>query len=89
VWRKSYEQMVDYVATHVELALALGFSQRTPEGQLRTISKGQYWERRAALGLLPFVFFFLGLVGQLIAPGRNYRFCPDRGLDPAVGLVSR
>jgi hypothetical protein len=62
VWRKSYEQIVDYVATHAELALALGFSQRT-------ISKGQYWERRAALGLLPFLFFFLGLVGQLIRLG--------------------
>jgi hypothetical protein len=69
VWRKSYEQMVDYVATHAELALALGFSQRTPEGQLRTISKGQYWERRMALGLLPFLFFFLGLVGQLMRLG--------------------
>ncbi len=62
VWRKSYEQIVDYVATHAGLAVALGFSQRT-------ISKGQYWERRAALGLLPFLFFFLGLVGQLIRLG--------------------
>ena len=62
VWRKSYEQIVDYVATHAGLALALGFKQRT-------ISKGQYWERRAALGLLPFLFFFLGLVGQLIRLG--------------------
>jgi hypothetical protein len=69
VWRKSYEQMVDYVATNTELALVLGFSQLTPEGQLRTISKGQYWERRAALGLLPFLFFFLGLVGQLMRLG--------------------
>lgn len=62
VWRKSYEQIVDYVATHAELAIALGFT-------LRTISKGHYWERRAALGLLPFLFFFLGLVGQLIRLG--------------------
>jgi len=62
VWRKSYEQIVDYVATHAELAQALGFTQRT-------ISKGQYWERRAALGLLPFLFFFLGLVGQLMRLG--------------------
>jgi hypothetical protein len=69
VWRKSYEQMVDYVITHAELALALGFTQRTPKGELRTISKGQYWERRAALGLLPFLFFFLGLVGQLMRLG--------------------
>ena len=62
VWRKSYEQIVDYVATHPKLALALGFTQST-------ICKGRYWERRAALGLLPFLFFFLGLVGQLIRLG--------------------
>jgi hypothetical protein len=62
VWRKSYEQIVDYVATHPELALALGFTQGT-------ICKGRYWERRMALGLLPFMFFFLGLVGQLIRLG--------------------
>ncbi len=62
VWRKSYEQIVDDVATHSELALTLGFTQGT-------ISKGQYWERRAALGLLPFLFFFLGLVGQMIRLG--------------------
>jgi hypothetical protein len=62
VWRKSYEQIVDYVATHPALAQALGFTQGT-------ICKGRYWERRAALGLLPFLFFFLGLVGQLIRLG--------------------
>ncbi len=62
VWRKSYEQIVDYVATHPELALALGFPQAT-------ICKGRYWERRMALGLLPFLFFFLGLAGQLIRLG--------------------
>lgn len=69
VWCKSYEQIVDYVATHEALAIALGFIQRTAAGQLRTISKGHYWERRAALGLLPFLFFYLGLVGQLIRLG--------------------
>jgi hypothetical protein len=68
-WRKSYEQMVDWVATNETLALALGFTQRTPEGKLQTISKGQYWERRAALGILPFLFFFLALVAQLIRLG--------------------
>ncbi len=62
VWRKSYEQIVDYAATHPELALALGFTQGT-------ICKGRYWERRMALGVLPFLFFFLGLVGQLIRLG--------------------
>jgi hypothetical protein len=69
VWRKSYEQIVDYVVTHEGLAIALGFTQRMPTGGLRTICKGRYWERRAALGLLPFLFFFLGLVGQLIRLG--------------------
>jgi hypothetical protein len=68
-WRKSYEQMVDWVATNEGLALALGFTQRTPAGKLRTISKGQYWERRAALGVLPFLFFFMALVVQLIRLG--------------------
>jgi len=62
VWRKSYEQIVDYVATHRELAVELGFAERT-------ISQGQYWERRTALGLLPVLFFFLALVAQLIRLG--------------------
>lgn len=62
VWRKSYEQIVDYVATHPELALALGFRQGC-------ICKGRYWERRMELGVLPFLFFFLGLAGQLIRLG--------------------
>lgn len=68
-WRKSYEQMVDWVTTNEGLALALGFTQRTREGKLQTISKGHYWERRAALGVLPFLFFFLALVAQLIRLG--------------------
>jgi hypothetical protein len=60
-WRKSYEQIVDYVRTHPELAQQLGFARGT-------ISQGQYWERRVALGALPFLFFFIGLVGQLTCP---------------------
>ncbi|HEY9816738.1 MAG TPA: hypothetical protein V6D20_13205, partial [Candidatus Obscuribacterales bacterium] len=47
-WRKSYEHMVDWVATNEALALVLGFRERTGEGKLQTISKGQYWERRQA-----------------------------------------
>jgi hypothetical protein len=62
VWRKSYEQIVDYVATQEELARELGFAERT-------ISQGQYWERRTALGILPFLFFFLALVAQLVRLG--------------------
>jgi hypothetical protein len=68
-WRKSYEQTVDWVATNETLALALGFTQRNVEGKVRTVSKGQYWERRMALGILPFLFFFLGLVVQLVRLG--------------------
>lgn len=62
VWCKSYEQIVDYVASSPGLAAELGFTSRT-------ISQGQYWERRAALGALPFVFFFLALVVQLMRLG--------------------
>jgi hypothetical protein len=61
-WRKSYEQVVDYVRTDPGLAHQLGFTGCT-------ISQGQYWERRACLGALPFLFFFMGLVGQLIHLG--------------------
>jgi hypothetical protein len=58
-----------FFVEHEALAIALGFNQRTASGKRLTISKGQYWERRAALELLPFLFFFLGLVGQLIRLG--------------------
>ena len=68
-WRKSYEQIVDWMATNAALALVLGFKKPKAEGKLHTISKGQYWDRRQALGVLPFLFFFLGLVAQLIRLG--------------------
>lgn len=69
VWRKSYEQIVDKIATDEELARALGFTRLTRTGKLCTICKGRYWERRMALGVLPFLFFFLGLVGELMRLG--------------------
>jgi len=62
LWRKPYEAVIDLVATRPSLAEALGFSERT-------ISQGQYWERRRQLGVLPFLFFFLALVGQLVRLG--------------------
>jgi len=62
LWRKSYEAIIDLIAAQPSLAQALGFSQRT-------ISQGQYWERRKQLGVLPFLFFFLALVTQLIRLG--------------------
>ncbi len=61
LWHKSYRQMVDWVALEVGLAQALGFPVQ--DGQPQTISQGHYWERRQALGLIP---FFFGLVAQLI-----------------------
>ena len=67
LWRKSYSQIVDWVYCDQALAAALGFSQKG--GRIQTISQGQYWQRRMQLGLAPFVFFFLGLVGLLIRLG--------------------
>ncbi|MEJ5199231.1 MAG: hypothetical protein WHX53_09930 [Anaerolineae bacterium] len=68
-WRLPYADIVDLVATDEALAAALDFTARGPDGRIRTISQGQYWARRAALGILPFLFFFLGLVAQLIRLG--------------------
>ena len=55
-----YEEVVDYFRAQPQAAQAGGF----PVG--RVISIGQYWERRRALGALPFWLFFLGMVGQLM-----------------------
>ncbi len=62
LWGKSYEAIIDLVVTRPTLAQALGFFPRT-------ISQGQYWERRKQLGGLPFLLFFLALVAQLIRLG--------------------
>jgi len=67
LWRKSYRQIVDWVAVDAALAQALGLSGQP--GQPQVISQGQYWTRRQALGLWPFLFFFLGLAAQLIRLG--------------------
>ena len=58
-WQLTYEETVDYFRAHLTAAQAAGF----PEG--RIISVGQYWERRRALGIFPFWFFFIAMVGQL------------------------
>ena len=68
-WRKSYEQIVEYMTNQEALALELGFTHQTAVGKLQTISKGQYCERRGEMGLLPFVFFFRALVSQFIRQG--------------------
>lgn len=58
-WQMSYEEAIDYFRAHPEAAQAAGF----PAG--RVISIGQYWERRRALGVLPFWLLFVGMVWQL------------------------
>src|SRR4029453_15181757 len=68
-WRLSYSEVVDYLASHDALADTIGCPPRQADGSRRTISQGQYWQRRQALGVLPFVFFFPALVGMLIRVG--------------------
>jgi hypothetical protein len=62
-WQMSYEEIVDYLRARPEAASAAGFSQG------RVIGVSQYWERRRQLGVLPFWFFFVGMVGQLVVMG--------------------
>jgi len=59
-WQMGYETLIDYFRAHTEAAQAAGFTT------VRVISIGQYWQRRRALGILPFWFFFIGMVGQLV-----------------------
>ena len=59
-WQMGYAIVVDYFRAHPDAAQAAGFVDG------RVISIGQYWERRKALGIWPFWFFFIGMVGQLI-----------------------
>jgi hypothetical protein len=59
-WQMGYEMVVDYFRTHPAAAQAAGFAK----GEV--ISIGQYWERRKLLGIWPFWFFFIGMVGQLV-----------------------
>jgi len=67
-WKMPYHVIIQYLRDHPPLALAMGFPCDT-QGHPRTISQGQYWERRQALGLLPLLFFIIGLVWQLIRLG--------------------
>jgi len=59
-WQMSYEEVVDYFRAHEQAARIAGF----PSG--RVIGVSQYWERRRALGILPFWFFFVAMVRQLL-----------------------
>ena len=59
----SNEEVVDYFRAHPEATHAAGFLIG------RVIGVGQYWQRRRALGILPFWLFFLGMVWQLSRMG--------------------
>jgi len=65
-WQLSYEEVTDYFRGHAPAAQAVGL----PAG--RGISASQYWERRRALGVLPFWFCFVLMVGQLMRLGLIY-----------------
>jgi hypothetical protein len=62
-WQLSYEEVVDYFRGHPQAADLAGF----PAG--RVISLGHYWERRRAIGVVPFWFLFIALVAQLVRLG--------------------
>lgn len=62
-WHLSYEEVVDYLRAHPETAMLMGFEQG------RVIGVSQYWERRRHLGALPFWFFFVAMVWQLVRLG--------------------
>lgn len=58
-WQMTYAEVVDYLRARPAAAQAAGF----PTG--RVLSVGQYWARRRAVGIWPFWWFFIGMVGQL------------------------
>lgn len=62
-WQMGYDEVVDYFRAHPQAASLAGF----PTG--RVICASQFWERRRALGALPFWFLFIALVAQLIRLG--------------------
>ena len=67
-WQFSYEMMIDYLRARPQLAQFIG-CPLDADGRVRVISVGQYWERRRALGTWPFLFFFIGMVWQLVKAG--------------------
>lgn len=58
-WRMTYAEVIDYFRQHPAAAQAAGFGACV-------IGVSQYWERRRALGILPFWLLFVGLVHQLL-----------------------
>ena len=67
-WRFSYNGLLEYLAEQRDLALAVGLPY-DKRGRVRCISQSQYWERRQALGLRPYLLFMVGLVWQLMRLG--------------------
>ncbi|MGH8491089.1 MAG: transposase [Gammaproteobacteria bacterium] len=59
-WQMEYAEVIDYFRGHPQTAEVAGFAAG------RVISIGQYWERRRAIGVLPFWFLFIAFVAQLI-----------------------
>jgi hypothetical protein len=62
-WQLGYDELVDYFRAHPEVAHLAGFPPN------RVICASQFWERRRALGILPYWFLFMALVAQLIRLG--------------------
>lgn len=62
-WQMGYEEVIDYFRSHPQAAQLAGFAPG------RVISIGHYWERRRAIGVMPFWFLFIGFVGQLVYLG--------------------
>jgi len=67
-WQMSFEEVIDFFRSRPLLAEWLGFPMND-FNEPRIICVSQYWERRRLLGILPFFFFFVGMVWQLIRVG--------------------
>jgi hypothetical protein len=74
------------VATNEGSALALGFTQCTPDGKLGTISTDHYWEGQAQSWVSS--VFLCGAGGVTGPLGSHHWQGTDLGFDPAGSLVS-
>jgi hypothetical protein len=69
VWRKGYESFSGWLGRNPILAANLGYTVYNAQGQLQTISSSHLSRRARQLGFWPFLFFFIGLVWQLMCLG--------------------
>lgn len=69
VWRKGYESFTGWLGRNSALGQSLGYNRYDQQGHLQVISSSQLSRRARQLGLWPFLFFFIGLVWQLIRLG--------------------